>query len=312
MYHGVIGINKPRGMTSHDVVGHMRRLLHMRRIGHTGTLDPDVDGVLVICLGQATKLVEILMESPKSYQGEVTLGYATETEDASGKVIKRTEIENPVSDSDIDQAMQTFVGEITQVPPYYSAVKVNGRKLYHYARQGIRVERPSRQVTITQFTRTQPSIYNVNQKTQSFRFQVNCSKGTYVRTLAVDLGAKLGYPAHMSDLTRTQTSGFKLSETYTLDQVAELVEAGELETMIKTPRQVVDFLPQIQLRPEQQFSVLNGQVLDADTFAEPIESPTALIIDNQLAAIYHPHPNKAGFIKPFKMFMSNTQERRVK
>lgn len=308
MYQGILAINKPRGMTSHDVVSRLRRLLHMRRIGHTGTLDPDVDGVLVVCLGQATKLVEVLMDSPKSYIGEVTFGYSTETEDASGDVVATKPVDPPIADADIDVAMQKFLGEIQQIPPYYSAVKVKGKRLYEYARQGIEVERPSRRVHIESFKRVDESIYDEATGTQCCRFQVDCSKGTYVRTLAVDLGEAFGYPAHMSDLTRTETSGCTLDDAYTLEQIEAMVSNGQIKNVIKKPIDVVDFLPQLIVPSEQEFAVLNGQVLDKAAFGQPISQPTALIIDHQLAAIYQSHPAKEGYIKPFKMFM-NQQSR---
>ena len=185
---GILPLWKEKGMTSFDCVYKVRKLLKTKKVGHSGTLDPEVDGVLPICIGKATKVVEYLHESNKVYQGEITLGFSTETEDAHGEIVSSSPIEIPFSIQEIDEKMQNFIGEITQIPPMYSAVKVNGKRLYEYARAGEEVERPVRKATIYNFRRISEPVYNEETKTQSWMFEVSCSKGTYVRTLSVDLG----------------------------------------------------------------------------------------------------------------------------
>ncbi|MGE7366613.1 tRNA pseudouridine(55) synthase TruB, partial [Desemzia incerta] len=209
---GILPLWKERGMTSHDCVFKLRKILKTKKIGHTGTLDPDVDGVLPICIGKATKVVEYMMETGKAYVGEVTIGYSTTTEDSSGEVVDSKPVTVTPSVEEIDQAMEDFSGDIVQIPPMYSAIKVNGRKLYEYARAGQEVERPKRTVSIHKFKRTSEPILNEETQTVSWRFEVDCGKGTYVRTLAVDLGEKLGYPAHMSDLTRVKSGTFTVKD----------------------------------------------------------------------------------------------------
>src|SRR3954470_17482435 len=198
---GIIPLYKPKGMTSHDCVFKLRKILKMKRIGHTGTLDPDVTGVLPICVGKATKVAEYITDAGKAYEGEVTIGYSTSTEDASGEVIERRKVDRTILSSEIMQIFQKLTGTITQTPPMYSAVKVNGKRLYEYARQGIEIERPSRMVTIYSMELLDDRI-QFSGEDISFRFRVSCSKGTYIRTLAVMIGEALGYPAHMSDLCR--------------------------------------------------------------------------------------------------------------
>src|SRR3954451_9514072 len=207
---GIIPLYKPKGMTSHDCVFKLRKILKMKRIGHTGTLDPDVTGVLPICIGKATKVAEYITDAGKAYEGEVTIGYSTSTEDASGEVIERKKVDRIILSSEIMQIFQKLTGTITQTPPMYSAVKVNGKRLYEYARQGIEIERPTRLVTIYSIELLD-EILN-NGETTSFRFRVACSKGTYIRTLAVMIGDALGFPAHMSELSRIRSATFSLSD----------------------------------------------------------------------------------------------------
>ena len=167
---GILPLWKEKGMTSFDCVYKVRKLLKTKKVGHSGTLDPEVDGVLPICIGKATKVVENLHEANKVYQGEITLGFSTETEDAHGKVVATTPIKTPFSVQEIDEKMQSFIGEITQIPPMYSAVKVNGKRLYEYARAGEEVERPVRKATIYNFRRISEPVYNGETKTQSWKF----------------------------------------------------------------------------------------------------------------------------------------------
>ncbi len=188
---GILPLWKERGMTSHDCVFKLRKILHTKKIGHGGTLDPDVEGVLPICVGKGTKVIEYMVDSGKTYEGEITLGFATTTEDVSGEIVEKKPVTTPLSTEQIDQAMAEMTGEITQIPPMFSAVKVNGKRLYEYARNGEEVERPQRKATIYSFERTSEPIFNESAQTQSWRFKVVCGKGTYVRTLSVDTGKKI-------------------------------------------------------------------------------------------------------------------------
>ncbi|MGF3066142.1 tRNA pseudouridine(55) synthase TruB [Facklamia sp. P12950] len=300
--NGIVAVWKEKGMTSHDVVFKMRKIFQMKRVGHCGTLDPEVEGVLVVCLGQATKLVEILMDSKKIYQGEVTLGQATDTEDAQGQVIAKKLVEQAVDDQVIDQAMASLTGKISQIPPYYSAVKVKGKRLYEYARAGIEVERPERQVSIDYFKRLAPSQYHTSEKRQTFSFEVKCSKGTYVRTLAVDCGKLLGYPSHMSQLVRTQAAGYRRADSYRLDELRQLAEKDSLNTAVHPIETAVSDYAKIQLNPEQFTDIKHGKVLDINYFNDRLIEPTALFYQDRLLAIYGPHPSKENLIKPIKMF----------
>lgn len=302
MYHGILPIWKEAGMTSHDVVFKARKLLKMKKIGHTGTLDPSVSGVLVLCLGQGTKLVELLMDGSKGYRGEVMLGQATETEDADGVIVDQKFVQIPVTNTHIDQVMANMQGWIEQIPPMYSAVKVKGRRLYEYARAGEVVERPKRQVWIESFRRTSEPEYDALNGLQKWQFDVRCGKGTYVRTLAVDLGVSLGYPSHMSKLERYMSGGFTQDQAITLQQLAEAVEQGEVAQWIRPIEQALQEIPQLQLTAAQAFVVKNGQVVPKDYFDDKIIEATALWWQNRIIAIYGPHPTKEKNLKPIRMF----------
>ena len=259
--NGIINLKKEAGMTSHDAVFKLRKILGTKKIGHGGTLDPDVVGVLPIAVGKATRMVEFMQDEGKVYEGEITLGFSTTTEDASGEIVERTPVEASLDAAEVDHMIAQMVGEIEQVPPMYSAVKVNGRKLYEYARAGEEVERPVRQVTIYDFTRTSDIGYE--EGLARFRFRVKCSKGTYIRTLSVDLGEKLGYAAHMSHLTRTSAAGLQLEDSLTLEEIAEKVEAGQLDFLHPLEIGTGD-LVKVYLTPEQAEEVRFGRFIELE------------------------------------------------
>ncbi|MBD3948285.1 tRNA pseudouridine(55) synthase TruB [Tuanshanicoccus lijuaniae] len=307
---GLLPIWKEKGMTSHDVVFQLRKLLKMKRIGHTGTLDPDVEGVLLICLGEATKLVELLMDGQKEYVGEITLGFSTETEDSSGAVVLNTPVLTPVDTRTIDEKMQSFVGIIQQIPPYYSAVKVNGRRLYEYARQGETVERPVRQAVIHSFERINEPKYDATTQLQSWQFRVVCGKGTYVRTLAVDLGEALGYASHMSQLIRQATGGFDAQMALTLEQVALAIDNQTIDQYIYSIEAALSNFPRIDLSMAQFDIIKNGSVVPADYFGQIVTEPVAVFYKDVVKAIYQPHPGRSGFIKPLRMFVLSENEER--
>ncbi|MDN5952476.1 MAG: tRNA pseudouridine(55) synthase TruB [Loigolactobacillus coryniformis] len=302
--NGILPLYKPRGMTSHDCDAQLRRLFHTRRVGHGGTLDPNVDGVLPICIGTATKVVDYLVAGGKTYQGEVTLGFATTTEDLDGEVFEKTPLTAAFSTAQIDAQMQTFIGTITQIPPMFSAVKVKGRRLYDYARAGETVERPQRQVTLTDFKRLNEPEFDAVAGTQKFRFEVSCSKGTYVRTLAVDLGRKLGVAAVMSALTRVQSGGFTLADTIDLDTVAKLSAEDKLATILRPMETALSAYPQVELTAEQWAKVQNGAFLPRAELTQ-LDEVIALVYDQKIKALYRPHPEYPHLFQPVKMFLAN-------
>ena len=279
-------------MTSHDAVFKLRKILGTKKIGHGGTLDPDVVGVLPIAVGKATRMVEFMQDEGKVYEGEITLGYSTTTEDASGEVVAETPILSLLDEKLVDQSIASLTGPITQIPPMYSAVKVNGRKLFEYARAGQEVKRPERQVTIYSFERTSPISYE--DKLARFTFRVKCSKGTYIRTLSVDLGEKLGYAAHMSHLTRTSAAGLQLEDSLTLEEIAEKVEAGELDFLHPLEIGTGD-LVKVNLTPEQADEVRYGRFIEL----ECSEKEVAAFEGEKLLAILE---KREQLYKPRKVF----------
>lgn len=302
--NGILPLYKPRGMTSHDCDAQLRHLFHTRRVGHGGTLDPNVDGVLPICIGTATKVVDYLVASGKTYQGEVTLGFATTTEDLDGEVVDKTRLKTAFSNAQIDQHMKAFVGDITQIPPMFSAVKVNGRRLYDYARAGETVERPQRQVTITAFKRLGEPQFDSASGTQKFRFEVSCSKGTYVRTLAVDLGRKLGVAAVMSELTRVQSGGFTLADTVDLATVTKLSATNQLMTVLRPMETALSAYPQVELTADQWDKVQHGAFLLGAELT-PLTEAVALVYAGKIKALYQPAVEYPHLFQPVKMFLSN-------
>ena len=259
--NGIIPLYKPCGMTSADCVYQLRKILQERKIGHTGTLDPQVDGVLVICVGQATKLVNYLMRQTKTYHGQITLGKATTTEDATGKTVAQKHLSQPFTTQQIKQAMQALTGSLQQTPPLYSAVKVNGKRLYEYARSHQEVQRPTRMVHIYKFELTQAPVFHIIEGEQVLQFTVQCSKGTYIRTLAVQLGELLQVPAHMNQLTRVSGGGFNLEETFTLQQIQAKIAAQQQDFLIPLS-QVFTQLPACDLNIQQWQYVQNGRFLE--------------------------------------------------
>ena len=279
--NGIINLKKEAGMTSHDAVFKLRKILGTKKIGHGGTLDPDVVGVLPIAVGKATRMVEFMQDEGKVYEGEITLGYSTTTEDASGEVVAETPILSPLDEKIVNQ-----------IPPMYSAVEVDGRKLYEYARAGQEVERPERQVIIYSFERTSPISYDGH--LARFTFRVKCSKGTYIRTLSVDLGEKLGYAAHMSHLTRTSAAGLRLDDALTLNEIEEKVQAGELDFLHPLEIGTGD-LVKVFLTPEQAEEIRFGRFIEL----EQTEKQLAAFEGEKLLAILEKREN---LYKPRKVF----------
>ncbi|OTG48241.1 tRNA pseudouridine(55) synthase TruB [Streptococcus agalactiae] len=294
MITGIINLKKEAGMTSHDAVFKLRKILHTKKIGHGGTLDPDVVGVLPIAVGKATRVIEYMTESGKIYEGEITLGYATSTEDSSGEVISRTPLtQSDLSEDVVDHAMKSFIGPITQVPPMYSAVKVNGKKLYEYARSGEEVERPKRQITISEFRRTSPLYFEKG--ICRFSFYVSCSKGTYVRTLAVDLGIKLGYASHMSFLKRTSSAGLSITQSLTLEEINEKYKQEDFSFLLPIEYGVLD-LPKVNLTEEDKVEISYGRRILLENEADTLTA----FYENRVIAILEKRGNE---FKPHKVLL---------
>ena len=249
-HNGVIIINKPIGFTSHDVVAKLRGILSMKKIGHTGTLDPDAVGVLPVCVGNATKISDLLTSYQKEYEAEVTLGSETDTQDSSGSVIAVSDAN--VSESEIRAACGSFVGEISQIPPMYSAIKQDGKKLYELARAGIEVERKPRTVTIDKIEITDFDLEN-----KKFSMRVLCSKGTYIRTLCSDIGKALGCYAHMSKLCRTKSGDFCIADAITLDSVESLSKQDDFSFIIPVDL-VLSAYPPLYVSQRKAQNMCNG------------------------------------------------------
>lgn len=280
MINGILVVDKDKGMTSADVVYHLRKALHIRKIGHAGTLDPDVTGVLPIAIGQATKLIELMHTQNKKYVGTAILGYATDSYDISGKVLKSQKLTDPIAKEEIEQQMQKFVGQIEQVPPIYSAVRVNGKHLYEYAREGIEVERPKRQVQIFAYDTMSEPVFDSKTNFQEFDFQIECSKGTYVRSLVNDLGARLGVPAVMKTLRRTASSGFTIDQAVKLDQI--IAHPDEVTNFIQPIDAFFKDYETCDLTSGQWLKVKNGNSIPLKTNAKKV----ALRYNNSVKAIY--------------------------
>lgn len=257
---GVLPIWKEAGPTSFDIVARVRRMLGIRRIGHTGTLDPGVVGVLPLCIGRATRAVEWLQDMPKSYEAVMRIGIATNTEDLSGETIARSD-QVVVTKQQIAQAAKTLVGELEQVPPMYSAVKISGKRLYELARAGKTVERKARKVHIYELDILE---MNLHMPFPEVRFHVRCSKGTYIRTLCVDFGKTLGYPAAMASLVRTESAGIRREQCVSLATVAEQAEAGRASQLLIPVDRALHPFPELTVDVEDAVKAMNGISLSFD------------------------------------------------
>lgn len=264
---GVLAIWKPAGWTSHDVVAKVRGMLRVKRIGHTGTLDPAVTGVLPLCIGRSTRFVEYLQEMPKTYEATLRFGIATDTEDLSGTITEQKDA-SFLTESMIRDAALSFIGDIDQIPPMVSAVKINGKRLYELARQGMTVERPSRRISIYDIDILQMTgVGSVPELT----FSVTCSKGTYIRTLCVDIGLKLGVPAVMSELIRTESAGLKREHCVTLEQIPELLQQGGLGDKLLVSDTLLTNIPStVAVHPESLY-VLQGKAVEASKLQPPAD-----------------------------------------
>lgn len=247
-------------MTSHDMVSLVRKKTGIKRVGHTGTLDPNAAGVLPICIGQATRVSEYLLENDKQYRVEMKLGITTDTQDAYGTITNQREV--TVSSKEVEQALLSFVGEYDQVPPMYSALKVKGKKLYQLAREGIEVKRKSRRVTIYK-------IEIIKNDHGIILFDILCSKGTYVRTLCHDIGEKLGCGAVMSFLLRTSAGRFDILSAVTLEELNSMDDIGDIEINLKPMDFPLEYMPRVSINPIYERAAYNGNQIPIDEVPPP-------------------------------------------
>lgn len=289
---GVLVIDKPGGWTSHDVVARVRGLTRIRQIGHAGTLDPMATGVLVLCVGKATRLLEYLTGQPKTYQAAVTLGVATDTHDAEGEVTAVCPVPELAAD-DLQEALAHFRGDIMQIPPAYSAIKRDGVASYKRARRGEAVQLEPRPVT---FYELEPLAFDG----ATLQLAATCSAGTYIRSLAHDLGAALGCGAHLSALRRTSVGRFTLEQSTTLDALA--AAAGQWTQLLLPPDSAVAHLPAVTLAPSSAVQLLHGRSVPAQAGAT--EGPArAYDVAGNLLAIIGYRPDQQAW-KPLKVLSS--------
>ena len=273
MYHGIINVYKEAGYTSHDVVAKLRGICRQKKIGHTGTLDPDAVGVLPVCLGNATKLCDMLTDRQKEYIATLQLGISTDTQDGSGKVLARREVS--ASPSEVRDVILSFVGDSMQVPPMYSALKVNGKKLYELAREGKEVERAARPITIYE-------LEILEEAHPEYIIKVKCSKGTYIRTLCHDIGEKLGCGGVMVKLIRSKAGGFEIETARTLDQLQYLSDQGTLSEAVIPVEKMFEAYPAFSVKESALKAIQNGNQLKRNDFVEE----TADMIDGQKMRVY--------------------------
>lgn len=255
---GIIIINKEKNYTSNDVVSIVKKITKSK-VGHTGTLDPNATGVLPLLIGNATKISKYLINHDKEYEVVLQLGIRTETADVEGKVIEEKEVTAEMLNKDnIEEKLQQFIGKQEQIPPIYSAIKVNGKKLYEYARRGQEVELKPRQIEIYSI-----QLVGINEKEKQISFKVKCSKGTYIRSLCEDISKKLGTVGYMKELNRLQVGEFYIKDAVTISEMKEKIEAGNLENII-TIEEIFKNNPQIQLEQEQIEPYINGVKINTE------------------------------------------------
>ncbi|MCI9515816.1 MAG: tRNA pseudouridine(55) synthase TruB [Lachnospiraceae bacterium] len=297
MIHGIINVYKEKGYTSHDVVARLRGILGQKRIGHTGTLDPDAEGVLPVCLGKATKVCELLADWDKTYRAILLLGQVTDTQDVSGEILETREV--TASIKEVYEAIQSFKGEYAQVPPMYSALKVNGKKLYELAREGKTVERKARNVQIHEIKIHEIVLPRIS-------MTVNCSKGTYIRTLCHDIGQKVGCGGCMEQLLRTQVGMFRVEESLRLDEIEVLHDLGQLQEHMAAIDSLFSLYPAVTVKQEYQKLLDNGNELYGRQVGKQgfpgQDGPVRMYgSDGNFQAVYE-YLKKENRFRPMKMF----------
>lgn len=299
MINGIVNVYKEKGFTSFDVVAKMRGIFHQKKIGHTGTLDPDAEGVLPVCLGKATKVCDLLTDKDKEYKAVLLLGQETDTQDISGEVLHVSEV--AVTEEEVRSVILSFVGEYEQVPPMYSALKVNGQKLCDLARKGITVERKSRPVIIHKIEITKVALPEVE-------MIVSCSKGTYIRTLCDDIGKKLGCFGCMKSLLRTRVDRFVLDKAYKLSELEKLVQNPQEEWgFLDSVDSVFEKYVSVETKAEATKLVVNGNRIPSGMlvdFSEEKQQEFVRLYDNSKRFIgIYTFLEESGEYKPVKLFM---------
>lgn len=301
--NGIINVYKEKGFTSFDVVAKLRGILKLKKIGHTGTLDPDAVGVLPVCLGNATKLCDMLTDKKKEYIAEFVLGKTTDTQDIWGEVL--TEAQVTCTEEEVREAVASFIGTYEQLPPMYSAIKVDGKRLYELARQGKEVERKTRPVTMYEIEILSMAIPHVS-------IRVLCSKGTYIRTLCHDIGQKLGCGATMTSLERTMSGQFCKDTAYTLDEIVEIRDKGELDSILISVDSVFSDLPAMIMTDELEKKILNGNFISwrlckgtvvKDNITTPCTEEEIVLTsycDGQLFRVYKQNNNACNFMAVYR------------
>ena len=296
MGNGLLIIDKPAGWTSHDVVAKLRRILGMKRVGHTGTLDPEATGVLPVAFGKATRLADLIGEGTKVYEAVLKLGTVTDTQDMTGRIISES---SDLPDAErIAAAASGFLGDQVQIPPMYSARKINGKKLYELARAGQVVPREPRPIRIDELRITDISLPYVS-------FTVTCSKGTYVRTICHDMGQRLGCGGAMQSLRRTRAGAFGIERSCTLEQAEQAVQAGCLETIALSMDTILADYPRRMCLPGQDALLKNGNALKPGDLQETDGSETMVRMctsDGAFLGLYRWDEDRGRFV-PYKMFV---------
>lgn len=298
MWNGIINIYKEAGFTSHDVVAKMRGICKQKKIGHTGTLDPEATGVLPVCLGSGTKLCDMLTDKDKEYVAELLLGVSTDTQDVTGQVLCEKPVE--VAEKQVREAIMSFQGDYMQVPPMYSALKVNGKKLYELAREGKEVERAARPVVIHEIEILEMNLPIV-------KMRVACSKGTYIRTLCADIGDKLGCGGTMKSLLRTKVGGFGLEKAVTLAQLEQLRDENRIEEILFPVESAFDNCASLHVKEEFRKLLDNGNsIYPSQTMEKKIYAPGEWVkvyrADESFVGVYAFEPERKWY-KPVKMFL---------
>lgn len=296
MINGIINVYKEAGFTSHDVVAKLRGIVKQKKIGHTGTLDPDATGVLPVCLGNATKLCDMLTDKSKEYVTTMRLGFCTDTQDISGHVLKTSKVD--VTEEMVRDAIISFVGKYDQIPPMYSALKVNGKKLYELAREGKEVERKARSIEIFSI-----EIMEINLPDITMR--VHCSKGTYIRTLCHDIGLKLGCFGTMVSLKRTKVASFLLENAHTLSEIEAYVKDGKLEEILTKTEDMFE-VSSVRVAPPFEKLLFNGNPIYLNQIVEKMrignKEQVKVYAKDKFCAIYECDEAR-NMLKPVKMFL---------
>lgn len=295
-FFGIINVNKPKGFTSHDVVAKLRKILKIKQIGHTGTLDPMAIGVLPICIGKATKVIQYL-ESSKAYRAFIKLGIKTDTYDMEGEILEKNTV--TLNIEEIKKHLESFNGEITQTPPIYSAVHYKGKRLYEYARKNIEInDIPTRKVTINSIELI--GISDENFENPVLIVDIDCSEGTYIRSIAHDLGEKLGYGAFLCDLTRTKAGKLTVDKTHTLEEIELSCETGDFNKFLMNPIEILP-LELFEIDEILLDKIKKGQYFSVDSLSSlPNYYFLQLVYKNRLAAIARFEDN---IIKPVNVFV---------